>query len=113
MNFRIMNDGACRKVYGIIVSSGGASPSDYALEGSFTFAHTRPFQVPSEFPLIEKLGFGGAFRVDSSGRMFVDRHPGDMNDERRQIIEAINNALHGYEAIHVAMQFGAIPEEAR
>jgi len=75
------------KIYGLLVSIGGAIETD---RYNFIYHHTESKYVCSEWRFCGKLGFGGKYR---SGYNRVDCYREDETPERIKIIEELNKEL--------------------
>ena len=98
MTRMVIDRETCSRIYAILVRQANVNRDDYSFQGAFVFAHTNPFQTPSEFRFQGSLGFGGKFWVRNDGTMYVDCYPEDLNVFRQTMIDLINEALEDFRA---------------
>lgn len=74
-------------IYDLLVSIGGAYEPE---RDSFVYHHAKSEDGCDEWRFSGKLGFGGKYR---SNRNRVDCYQEDETEERKQIIDELNNKL--------------------
>ena len=91
--FIYMSDECVKQIKIILKEVCGASDSQLEQLRQFIFDHYENTPYVNEYRFCGNLGFGGKFRFNDDGEMYVTCYPEDETPERLAMIEKARNLL--------------------